>query len=281
VRTAFVAPEGRLLAVADFSAIEARVIAWLAGETWRLDVFRQHGKIYEASASAMFKVPLEEITKGSALRTKGKIAELALGYQGGVGALTAMGALKMGLKEEELQPLVDQWRRTNPYIVGLWSDVNTAAMDTIRTGEVNRIQYGVAFSFQRGALWIKLPSGRELCYPRAAIGKNRFGSLSLIYEGMNQTSRKWERMETYGGKLVENIVQAIARDCLAEAMLRLTAADYRIVMHVHDEVVIEVPEERSEALLLEICAIMGEPVPWAESLPLRADGFLTPYYKKD
>jgi DNA polymerase len=282
IRTAFVAPEGKLLAVADFSAIEARVIAWLAGEKWRMDVFNTHGKIYEASAAAMFKVPIEQITKNNPLRQKGKIAELALGYQGGANALVTMGALNMGLQEDELQPLVDAWRKSNPHIVKLWSDVNTAALNTVSNGTIEKIQRGITFSQHHGALWIKLPSGRELCYLRAGIGNNRFGSRSIVYEGMNQTSKKWERMETYGGKLVENIVQAIARDCLSTAMLRLDKVNYSIVMHVHDEVVIEVIEhERSNEILKNICEIMGQPIAWAEGLPLRADGFLSKFYRKD
>lgn len=279
IRTAFIAPEGHRFIVADFSAIEARVTAWLAGEKWRLDVFASHGKIYEASASQMFKVPLDSIDKGSPLRQKGKIAELALGYQGGVGALKAMGGERMGLSEPEMQEIVDSWRLANPNIVRLWYDIQEAAMAVIgnigRTVEVR----GCRFSWSKGLLWITLPSGRSLCYATPGIGKNRFGGDSITYWGINQTTRKWEKQETYGGKLVENIVQAIARDCLAHSMLRLAEEGFKIVMHVHDEVVIEEPYNGKT--LEEACRIMGEPISWAPGLLLRADGYETKYYMKD
>ena len=279
IRTAFVAPEGHRFIVADFSAIEARVTAWLAGEKWRLDVFASHGKIYEASASQMFKVPLDSIDKGSPLRQKGKIAELALGYQGGVGALKTMGGERMGLSEPEMQEIVDSWRLANPNIVRLWYDIQDAAMTVIgnigRTVEVR----GCRFKWDKGLMWITLPSGRSLCYATPGIGRNRFGGDSITYWGVNQTTRKWEKQETYGGKLVENIVQAIARDCLAHSMLRLDEEGFKIVMHVHDEVVIEEPYDGKT--MDEACRIMGEPISWAPGLLLRADGYETEYYKKD
>lgn len=279
IRTAFIAKPDHRFIVADFSAIEARVIAWLADEKWRLDVFNTHGKIYEASASQMFKVPIDQITKGSPLRQKGKVAELALGYQGGPRALVQMGALKMGLKEEELQDLVDAWRNTNPSIVRLWSEVGRAAMKAVEAGGAFVIRHGIKF-IKRGAfLCIDLPSGRSLYYARPHIANNQFGSKALKYEGMNQTTKQWGRQETYGGKLVENIVQAIARDCLALAMRRLDKAGYPIVSHVHDEVILET--KIGEGSLEEACEIMGRPIKWAPGLPLRADGYETPYYKKD
>lgn len=279
IRTAFVAKPGHRFIVADFSAIEARVIAWLADEAWRLEVFKTHGKIYEASASQMFKIPIEEIKKGSALRQKGKVAELALGYQGGPGALTKMGALKMGLKEEELQDLVDAWRNANPAIVRLWGEVGRAAMKAVEVGGAFVIRHGIKF-IKRGAfLCVELPSGRSLYYARPHIADNQFGSKALKYEGMNQTTKQWGVQDTYGGKLVENIVQAIARDCLALTMRRLEKAGYRIVMHVHDEVILETENETGS--LEEACNIMGKPIKWAPGLPLRADGYETTYYKKD
>ena len=279
IRTAFVAPEGHRFIVADFSAIEARVTAWLAGEKWRLDVFASHGKIYEASASQMFKVPIDSIDKGSPLRQKGKIAELALGYQGGVGALKTMGGERMGLSEPEMQEIVDSWRLANPNIVRLWYDIQEAAMTVIgnigRTVEVR----GCRFKWDKGLMWITLPSGRSLCYATPGIGRNRFGGDSITYWGINQTTRKWEKQETYGGKLVENLSQAIARDCLAHSMLRLAEEGFKIVMHVHDEVVIEEPYDGKT--MDEACRIMGEPIGWAPGLLLRADGYETEYYKKD
>ena len=279
IRTAFVAPKGYRFIVADFSAIEARVTAWLAGEKWRLDVFASHGKIYEASASQMFKVPLDSIDKGSPLRQKGKIAELALGYQGGVGALKTMGGERMGLSEPEMQEIGDSWRLANPNIVRLWYDIQEAAMAVIcnigRTVEVK----GCRFKWDKGLMWITLPSGRSLCYATPGIGRNRFGGDSITYWGINQTTRKWEKQETYGGKLVENLSQAIARDCLAHSMLRLDEEGFKIVMHVHDEVVIEEPYDGKT--MDEACRIMGEPISWAPGLLLRADGYETEYYKKD
>lgn len=239
IRTAFVPkPECRFF-VADFSAIEARVIAWLAGERWRLKVFADGGDIYCASASQMFGVPVEKHGFNSHLRQKGKIAELALGYGGSVGALKAMGALQMGLSESELKPLVDVWRQANPNIVQLWWDVDRAVKDCVKQKTTTQT-HGMRFMYQSGILFIVLPSGRRLAYVKPRLGENKFGGESVTYEGVG-AAKKWERLESYGPKFVENIVQATARDILAEAMLRLGWAGYNIVMHVHDEVVIEAP----------------------------------------
>lgn len=280
IRTAFIPSDNSRFIVADFSAIEARVIAWLAGEKWRMDVFNSHGKIYEASASQMFKVPIETITKGSPLRQKGKVAELALGYQGSKGALLAMGALKMGLNEDELPELVAAWRNSNSKIVKLWSDVEKAAIATVKDKTSVTIQHGIEFSFESGIFFIKLPSGRKLSYVRPSIDiDERFNKPMITYEGAEQGTKQWGRLKTYGGKLVENIVQAIARDCLAEAMIRLDEADYKIVMHIHDEVVLDVPYGFGS--LEDVGEIMGTPISWAKGLPLRADAFETNYYKKD
>lgn len=278
IRTAFIPADGHRFIVADFSAIEARVIAWLAGEKWRLEVFQTHGKIYEASASAMFHVPIETITKASPLRQKGKVAELALGYQGGPGALVSMGALKMGLTEQELPDLVAAWRQANPSIVQLWWNAEKAAVTAVRDKTRVNLVKGVYYQYERGTLFAHLPSGRRLTYVRPRLIDCN-GYQKLTYEGMNQTTKKWERVPTYGGKLVENLVQAIARDCLATALLRLDAAGCKTVMHVHDEVVIEEPN--SGRSVAEACNIMGLPIKWAPGLPLRADGFETRYYKKD
>ena len=276
IRTAFVPRPGQQFLVADFSAIEARVIAWLAGETWRNEVFASHGKIYEASASQMFHVPIEEITKGSPLRQKGKIAELALGYGGSVGALKAMGAIEMGVAEEELRPLVAAWRAANPSIVRLWWEVDQAAMTAVKE-RTTTSTHGIRFTCKSGMLFITLPSGRQLSYVKPRIGENRFGSECVTYEGVGATKR-WERIETYGPKLVENIVQAISRDILCYAMRRLASEGFFIVMSVHDEVVLEVA---SEASLTTVCQLMAETPPWAKELLLRADGFVCPFYKKD
>lgn len=273
IRTAFVPKNGCVLAVADFSAIEARVIAWLAREQWRNEVFATHGKIYEASASAMFGVPIESVTKGSALRQKGKIAELALGYGGSVGALKAMGALEMGLEEDELQPLVTAWRSANPNIVRLWWDVDRAAMTAVRdktAAETN----GIGFVYQSGILFISLPSGRKLSYVKPRIGTNQFGSDCVTYEGVGVT-KKWERLESYGPKFTENIVQAISRDILSYAMQE---AQNNIVMHVHDELVVEADSSLS---VKSLCKRMSRVPAWAEGLQLTADGFECLYYKKD
>lgn len=279
IRTAFIAPEGSRFIVADYSAIEARVIAYLADEQWRLDVFKSHGKIYEASAAQMFKMPINEIHKGSPERQKGKVAELALGYGGGVNALIAMGALNMGLYEVELPDIVNAWRAASPRITALWDTVNVAAQRAVN-GESVTINHNIQFIRRNGALLIVLPSGRPLAYCNARIGKNRFGGYSVLYDGSSQTTKQWGQQETYGGKLAENIVQAFARDCLAVAMQRLNAAGYPIVFHVHDEVIAEVPYD-SGLTLARMCDIMGEEIHWAQGLPLRADGCETNYYKKD
>lgn len=281
IRTAFIASEGNTLYVADFSAIEARVIAWWAKEKWRLDVFNTHGKIYEASAAAMFGVPLSSVTKGSDLRQKGKVAELALGYQGGLIALLAMGALEMGLTEDELPALVTAWRRSNKNIVQLWYATEAAAKDTIKTGNPNSVS-GVTFYMRKGILFMGLPSGRSLAYlkPRVLEKQTKVGIKEAIqFEGMNQTTKQWGVQDTYGGKLVENAVQAIARDCLADKMLLLDRAGYDIVLHVHDEGGIDAP--RNPETLNAICELMGQPISWAPGLPLRADGYITDFYKKD
>ena len=277
IRTAFVPRPGCRFIVADFSAIEARVIAWLAGEQWRLEVFEGGGDIYCASASKMFHVPVEKHGQNSHLRQKGKIAELALGYGGAVGALTAMGALDMGLAEEELPPLVRQWREANPHIIRLWAQVENAAMTAVR--EKARVRLGrLTFHCHSGMLFITLPSGRKLCYVKPRIQTNRFGGDGLTYEGVGE-GKKWTRIETFGGKLTENIVQATARDLLAEAMLRLRDAGLEIVMHVHDEAVLEVPIGHSG--VDEVCALMAEAPAWADGLPLRADGYECRFYQKD
>lgn len=280
IRTAFIAKPGHTFFVCDFSAIEARVIAWLANETWRLDVFQTHGKIYEASAAMMFHVPVDEITKMDPRRQKGKIAELALGYQGGIAALKTMGGEKMGLSESEMQEIVNNWRKANPAIVKLWDDVQSAAISCIEKKESVTLQHGITFSIRLGALMISLPSGRCLSYPRPYIGENRFGSKSICYEGLSQTTKQWGRQETYGGKLVENIVQAIARDCLAVTIMRLEAKGYPIVFHVHDEVIIEARTDGSQTLE-EVEEIFRQPIPWAKELPLKGAGYVTNYYLKD
>ena len=277
IRTAFVPKEGCRFIVADFSAIEARVLAWLSGEQWRLDVFASHGKIYEASASAMFHVPIEEITKSSPLRQKGKISELALGYGGSVGALTSMGALDMGLAEEELSPLVSTWRNANPHITQFWWDVDAATIKTVTEKKETRVGR-ITFFYQSGILFVMLPSGRRLAYVKPRMDVNKFGRNGLTYEGISE-SGKWGRIETYGPKLVENIVQGTARDLLAEAMLRLKKRGYQIVMHIHDEAVLEVPN--GVGSVKEVCSIMAEQPEWAEGLPLRADGYECVFYKKD
>lgn len=278
IRTAFIAPAGSRFIPADFSAIEARVIAWLAGEQWRLQVFATHGKIYEASAAQMFKVPIESVTKGSPLRQKGKVAELALGYQGGQNALVKMGALKQGLTEEELPKLVKMWRNANKAIVQYWDYIGNAALDTVGSGESRTLTHNIRMSVERGVFFIQLPSGRKLAYVRPKLVDGKYGPV-LTYEGMDQTSKQWKTLETYGGKLVENIVQAVARDCLAEALLRVDGAGYKIIMHVHDEIVCEMPY--GSGSVEELNSIMGQPIPWAKGLLLKADSYETEYYKKD
>ena len=276
IRTAFIPKPGCRFFVADFAAIEARVIAWIAGESWRQRVFESGGDIYCASASQMFHVPVEKNGVNGHLRQKGKIAELALGYGGSVGALKAMGALNMGVPEEELKPLVDVWRQSNPAIVRLWWDVDKAASACVRE-RTEAETHGVRFAYQSGILFVTLPSGRRLAYAKPRMGVNRYGNESVTYEGVGE-QKKWLRLESYGPKFVENIVQATARDILAEAMLRLNDAGYRIVMHIHDEAVIEAPADTS---LADVCEIMGRTPAWAKGLLLRADGYVCDFYKKD
>lgn len=290
IRTAFIASPGNVLVDADFSAIEARVISWLAGEEWRLQVFRTHGKIYEASASQMFGVPIELIKKGNpeyALRAKGKVAELALGYQGGPGALVNMGALDMGLHEEELPDIVSRWRNANRHIQQLWYDMQDAAVQVISYGgcqNVCGLWLAREYDMNQGTycFTIMLPSGRKLYYINPNVGTNRFGGPSITYWGVNQTSKKWEQNETYGGKLTENCVQAIARDCLAEAIERLEKAGFPIVFHVHDEVVIDLkPYTGKKEMLESVCSIMRQPPEWAKDMPLNADGWVGDFFTKD
>jgi len=282
IRTAFIAKPGHTFAVSDFSAIEARVLSWLAGESWREEVFRGHGKIYEASASMMFGVPLESVTKGSDLRQKGKTAELALGYQGAIGAMKQMGGERMGLSDSEMNTIVRKWRKANPSIVELWYDMDRCAKRAVRTKKriVSRFK-GIEFKYDGTALTIKLPSGKKLYYWKPTFRENRFGNESLVFKGVDQKIKKWGYIDTYGGKLVENIVQAISRDLLAYSLLKLDQAGMNIVMHVHDEAVVETPWYQAEETLDKMNQIMGEDVPWAEGLPLGADGYITPFYKKD
>lgn len=274
IRTAFIPRDGAQFLVADFSAIEARVIAWFAGETWRQEVFSTGGDIYCASASQMFKVPVEKHGINGHLRQKGKIAELALGYGGSVGALKAMGALEMGLTEEELPQLVDAWRQSNPNIVKFWWAVDKAVMEAVRYKHTTT-DYGLTFSCRSGMLFITLPSGRKLAYVKPKVGTNKFGGECITYEGIGST-KKWERLDSYGPKFVENIVQATARDILCYAMRTLRCCS--IVMHIHDELVIEADPRMS---LEAVCEQMGRTPPWAKGLLLRADGYATPFYKKD
>ncbi len=287
IRTAFVPSPGHVLIVSDFNSIEARVIAWLAGEQWVLDVFKGHGKIYEATAAQMFGVPVEKIIKGNPeyeLRQKGKVSVLALGYGGSVGALTAMGALNMGLTEDELPEIVRRWRSANKRIVDLWYATENAALDVMRTGQPVGVKglllaregdYGTGQDF----LTITLPSGRKLYYARPFLSVNERGRDALHYWGMDQVTKKWSPISTFGGKMVENVVQAIARDCLFVALARLDALGYKTLFHVHDEVVCEVPEAIAD--VETITAVMGQAIPWADGLPLRAEAFSTLFYKKE
>lgn len=298
IRTAFVATPGNVLIDADFSAIEARVISWLAGQEWRLEVFRTHGKIYEASASQMFHVPIEKIKKGNpeyALRQRGKVAELALGYQGGVSAMRRMdvGHNLDDLSDDEVKGIVDRWRETNSMIRDLWNIIDSAAITVITYGGAQTIRSETTDAIITLAceldvitgtryMTILLPSGRKLYYPSPEIGVNRWGNPSVSYMGQNQTTKRWERVETYGGKLVENIVQAIARDCLAIAIENLEAQGLHVVFHIHDEVVIDTPAWADEDTMLEtVTKIMTKPIPWAQALPLNADGWVDKFYKKD
>lgn len=287
IRTAFVASDGNVLIDADFSAIEARVISWLAGEQWRLEVFKTHGKIYEASASQMFGVPIERIKKGNpeyALRQKGKVAELALGYQGGAGALINMGALDMGIPEDDLPDIVQRWRDTNKRICDLWYKMNSSAVEAISTGSsvgVGRLLVSCEYDAVHEVeyLTVLLPSGRKLYYNSPQIGENKWGGPSISYMGMDQTTKKWKRIETYGGKLVENCVQAVARDCLAQAIENLEKEGLPVVFHIHDEVVIDCRADT--ATLDDVVNIMSRPIPWAPGLPLNADGWVGGFFKKD
>ena len=286
IRTAFIPSTGNQFVVADFSAIEARVIAWLAKETWVQEVFATHGKIYEATASQMFHIPIEKISKGNpeyALRQKGKVATLALGYQGGTNALVSMGALKMGLSEEELPEIVTRWRNANQRIVALWSSVGSYALRTVRDGRARQVN-GLIFRMEQDLkhglrfLTIELPSKRKLFYCKPYIGLNQFGSESLFFYSQNQTTKKWEESSTFGGKLVENIVQGIARDCLCETLDRITSKGYKIVFHVHDEVIVDAGMDLT---VEELCSIMAEPIPWAKGLILKGAGFSGQFYQKD
>jgi len=286
IRTAFIPTEGNKFIVADFSAIEARVIAWLAGEQWVNEVFATHGKIYEATAAQMFHVPIEKITKGNPeyeLRQKGKVATLALGYQGSVPALISMGALVMGLSEDELPDIVSRWRQANKRIVALWYAVEQAALAVMQTAQAQAI-YGLIFALEgdlvygQSFLTIRLPSGRKLFYPKPFLKENQFGKDAVHYFTVGQKTKKWEVTSTYGGKLTENIVQAIARDCLAVTLNRVADAGYRTVMHVHDEVIIDAPMNAS---VDDVCALMAEPIEWAPGLILKGAGFENDYYMKD
>lgn len=277
IRTAFIAKENHTFAVADFSAIEARVIAWLAGEKWVLDVFRTHGKIYEASAAQMFHIPIEDVTKDQ--RQRGKVATLALGFQGGVSALTRMDAAG-AIPDNEKQGIVDLWRKTNPNIKNLWYSYGKAAIKAVKENVIVTLPHGVKFIGAKSMLFIELPSGRRLAYVRPRIIEGKYGE-ALQYWGTNQETKKWGLVDTYGGKLTENIVQAVARDCLAETLLRLDTCGYEVCLHVHDEVIVEVPIDKAEEQLKNICEIMGTEISWAKGLPLNAAGYITKYYKKD
>ena len=277
IRTVLIPKQNHRFIVADFSAIEARVLSWLAGEQWRLDTFRNGGDIYCASASQMFRVPVEKHGVNGHLRQKGKISELACGYGGSVGALKNMGAVEMGVPEDELQGLINDWRNANPHIVKLWTEVGNTAMKAIK--EKTIVSLGkLVFMYERGILFIRLPSGRRLSYIKPRIGTNRFGGDSITYMGVS-ASKKWERLETFGGKLVENIVQAIARDLLASAMMNVANAGYDIVFHVHDEIIAEVPD--GQGSVDEMCMLMSINPDWADGIPLSADGYECEYYRKD
>lgn len=286
IRTAFIPSEGHKFVVADFSAIEARVIAWLAGEQWVNEVFATHGKIYEATASQMFHVPIERIVKGNteySLRQKGKVATLALGYQGGTSALIAMGALNMGLTEEELPDIVTRWRNANPRIRDLWYAVEETALAAMTTAEPQAMR-GLIFRLEGDLLYgqsfltVQLPSGRKLFYPKPFLQENRFGKMAIHYYTVGQQTRKWEVDSTYGGKMTENIVQAIARDCLAETLRRISHLSLQVVFHVHDEVIIDAP---MDVTVDQICSLMAEPISWAPGLILKGAGFESSYYMKD
>ena len=276
IRTLIVPPEGMTFAIADYSAIEARVVAWMADEKWRQDVFADGGDIYCMSATQMFGVPVEKHGQNSHLRKKGKVAELACGYGGGVGALRKMGGEQMGLSEKEMDEIVKKWRRSSPHVVKLWRELGDAAIEAIDTRLKVKCRHGVSFKYAKGILFMQLPSGRSLAYVQP-----RFDGQELTYMGMNQTTRKWERTKTWGGKLTENLIQAIARDCLATSMQKIQKAGYHIVMHVHDEVIVEAPTDDAGGHLKRIEELMGEPIEWAPGLILTADGFTSEYYRKD
>lgn len=277
IRTAFIPKPGHRFIVSDFSAIEARVLAWLSKEEWRLELFRDGGDIYCKSASKMFGVPVEKNGVNKELRQKGKIAELALGYNGGVNALKSFGAVAMGIQESELKPMVDKWRAANPNIVRLWRMLDKVTKYVV-TKRTSYECYGLKFSYERGIMFIELPSGRRLAYCKPRLGINAFGSECITYEGIG-TGKKWERIETFGGKICENIIQAVARDVLVESMMRLHKAGYKITMHIHDEVVLEVQDDVSS--VEEVCRIMAITPSWAKDLPLNADGYECKFYKKE
>ena len=287
VRTALIASPGKVFSVADFSAIEARVISWLANEKWRMDVFRGDGKIYEATGAKMFNVPISAITKGSVLRDKSKISELALGYEGSLGALKRMGGERMGLSDTEMMSLVRKWRSANPAIVDMWKEIDEASKEAVRyQRSVSCTCRNIIFDCNGEFMTIQLPSGRKLFYygPKfkdKKIGCSTMPTRVLCYQGVVQETKQWGEIDTYGGKLTENIVQAISRDLLGNSMLNLEANDYHPVCHIHDEVLCEVPEENAQAYYEEMASIMGTPPEWASDLPLRADGYTTPFYLKD
>lgn len=280
IRTAVIPPDGYMFAIADYSAIEARLTAWFCNEMWRQEVFATTGKIYEASAAQMFHVPIESVTKGSDLRKKGKVAELALGYGGGVSALERMGGADMGLSEEEMQDIVNKWRLASPNIKKMWYQVQEAAYSAVQERKRVSVAHGVNYFYSSGILFAELPSKRRLAYVRPKLVKGKYGN-ELTYDGTDQKTHRWGRQKTWGGKLFENLIQAIARDCLARAMLELDEVGYKIIMHIHDEVVVEVPSGTAESCLKDIERIMGKPIPWAPGLILTADGFLSEYYRKD
>lgn len=282
VRTALIPKKGNTLAVADYSAIEGRITAWLAGEQWRLDVFAGDGKIYEASAAMMFNVPIESIGKGSEYRDKGKIAELALGFGGSVGALKTMGGEAMGLSEYEMKSIVTRWRKASPKIVEMWYEFERCALLALKARKpVTSKLKGIIFNYEFNCLTIRLPNGRKLIYRDPVLSTNKWDGESIKYKGKHQTTGQWTWIDTYGGKISENIIQAIARDLLADGMRRLDRAGFDIVMHVHDEVVADIPDYSHEFVIGEMCKILGRPVKWAPGLGTPAEGFITPYYKKD
>lgn len=276
IRTLIVPPEGMTFAIADYSAIEARVVAWMADEKWRQDVFANGGDIYCMSATQMFGVPVEKHGQNSHLRKKGKVAELACGYGGGVGALRKMGGAQMGLTDKEMEDIVRKWRKSSPHVVRLWRELGDAAIEAIEDHRTVRCRHGVSFFYAKGILFMTLPSGRSLAYAQP-----RFDGQEITYMGMNQTTHKWERIKTWGGKLTENLIQAIARDCLALSMTKIKREGYHIIMHVHDEVIVEVPDDDADQHLKTVEDLMGEPIEWAPGLLLTADGFTSPYYRKD